>query len=127
MAGTLTTNVVKDVYKKLSFHKIAVGETLGQLYTDNGSADVAILDLDNIQTEIPGVTSTLSKFEYKTSTINSDAVLFQLKNNTNSRFTVHGDGVVALKAQASVPTIGNYSGGSLYSDGQYLYLASDDS
>ena len=70
MAGTLTTNVVKDVYKKLSFHKIGSGETLGQLYTDNGSADISILDLDDLSAALPGVTSTLQKFEYKTSAIN---------------------------------------------------------
>lgn len=127
MAGTLTTNVVKDVYTKLSFHKIGAGETLGQLYTDNGSNDIAILDLDNISSALPGITSTLAKFEYKSSTINSDAVLFHIKNNTNTRFTVFGDGVIELENQSSVPTIGNYSGGSLYSDGRYLYLASDDS
>ncbi len=125
MAGTLTTNVVKDVYTKLSFHKIGDGETLGQLYTDDGSNDVSILDLDNIQTT--GVTSTTTKFEFKTgSSISSNATLFDLKNNTNSRFKVFGDGVIELQTQESVPTIGNYNGGSLYSDGQYLYLASDD-
>ena len=126
MAGTLTTNVVKDVYTKLSFHKVGVGETLGKLYTDNGSNDIAILDLDNIASDLPGVTSTLAKFVYKSGIINSDAVLFQIKNNNNVRFTVFGDGVIELEDQSSVPTIGNYSGGSLYSDGQFLYFSSDD-
>lgn len=86
---------------------------------------MSILDLDNIQTT--GVTSTTTKFEFKTgSSISSNATLFDLKNNTNSRFKVFGDGVIELQTQESVPTIGNYNGGSLYSDGQYLYLASDD-
>jgi len=115
MAGTLDSTLVKDVYTQLIFRK-----SDGKLYRDNGSADVLILDPDNVGTDL----TSNNRLSFTPSPTLVSGRIFELKNGSNEVFAIDYQGAVHLEEFASAPA--DNSAGTIYFNGSALVISVDE-
>ena len=118
MAGYLTANKISQTYTSLVFRKAD-----NRLYYDNGTADVEVLNLTGLGTDV----DLDGRFEFNSAETYSgaltDGVLAQFQNNGTTKFSIDYNGVVNLTEQVSTPTAVE---GSLYYKDNVLYLGTDN-
>lgn len=115
MAGTLDSNLVKDIYQQLIFRK-----SDGKFYRDNGSTDVELLDPANVGSSL----TTANRLSFTPSPTLTAGRIFELKNGSNEVFAVDYQGAMHLEEFASAPA--DNAAGTIYFNGANIVIAVDE-
>jgi|TARA_Y100000310_G_scaffold337487_1_gene424664 hypothetical protein len=115
MAGTLDSNLVKDIYQQLIFRKAD-----GKFYRDNGNTDVELLNPSTIEHSL----TADNKLSFTASPDLTSGRIFELKNGNNEVFAVDYQGAMHLEELSSAPA--DNSAGTIYFNGTNLIVAVDE-